>query len=248
MKKEKTIKILQEIGLTKNESEVYLALLILGPTTVLKVSKRTDLLRPSIYPIINSLKKKGLVKEVLTGFKKKYEAEDPDKLERALEQKRDNLMGLLPDLRTLHNTSGEDSLIQYYEGLNSLKNIHSDLLEELRPGDYYYVISKLEKLFDLDRKFYDAYGNKISKLVERKVTSLDCPKIREYIQYAKNYNLEAKILPEDSGFEADVVITPNKVIIAQLDDPISAIVIQNKTTINVLRATFLVMWNSLKTK
>jgi len=52
---------LNEIGLTENESKIYLALIDLGPSLAGQISRKTGLHRRTVYDSIEMLIKKGLV-------------------------------------------------------------------------------------------------------------------------------------------------------------------------------------------
>jgi sugar-specific transcriptional regulator TrmB len=56
-------KSLEKIGLTKNETKVYLALLKIGTSKVGEILKESKLNSGKIYEVINSLEQKGLVSE-----------------------------------------------------------------------------------------------------------------------------------------------------------------------------------------
>ncbi|KXJ98680.1 MAG: Sugar-specific transcriptional regulator TrmB [Parcubacteria bacterium OLB19] len=67
---EKLLVILNKIGLTDNESRVYLASLQLGPAKVAQLSRISNVKRTTIYPIVESLHRKGLIFEKEVGLKK----------------------------------------------------------------------------------------------------------------------------------------------------------------------------------
>src|SRR3989338_5425843 len=55
------MKVLQDIGLTKNQADIYLLLLKLGVVSVSKLAKHTRLHRSNLYDVLENLQKKGLV-------------------------------------------------------------------------------------------------------------------------------------------------------------------------------------------
>ncbi len=54
-------KLLEEIGLTKGEISVYLALLKIGETTTGKIIEEAQISSGKIYEILDKLIKKGMV-------------------------------------------------------------------------------------------------------------------------------------------------------------------------------------------
>lgn len=247
MKKDQIIELLTSLGLTDNESAVYLSMLSLGPTTVLTISKQTGIRRTTVYPTLDSLKQKGLVKEAIFGFKTKYEAENPHKLEQMLEYKRNDLMHSIPELMSLYNLQGGDSVIKYYEGLEAVKSIYDDLANELRDDDFYYVVSNLDAWKKPDENFFLEYKEKIKKInMDARILSPDCDLIQQFIKYEKNYNHQAAIIPLEEELRTDMMITPHKLVIVQVFNPIVGMVIQNQAIINMQKTMFLMLWNFIK--
>ncbi|MFB3888390.1 MAG: TrmB family transcriptional regulator [Candidatus Bathyarchaeia archaeon] len=60
------IELLSELGLTANEARVYLALATLGPATAKTTAVASKVARERVYGIMPTLRKKGLVEEMLT--------------------------------------------------------------------------------------------------------------------------------------------------------------------------------------
>jgi len=84
-KQDQLLETLEKIGLSENESRVYLASLSLGGSTILTIAKEARLPRTTVYTIIESLKKKGLIFTEEKGFKKLYVPQSPEQLEVMLE-------------------------------------------------------------------------------------------------------------------------------------------------------------------
>jgi sugar-specific transcriptional regulator TrmB len=73
MKQEKE-KILEELGLSKNETKVYLALLELGLSSLKDITSKSGVHRTNVYDSLKRLVKKGLVSHVTKDNKTAYEA------------------------------------------------------------------------------------------------------------------------------------------------------------------------------
>jgi sugar-specific transcriptional regulator TrmB len=55
--------LLQKLGLSEKETEVYLALFAQGKTTPARLAKATNINRSTVYAVLVTLKEKGLIKE-----------------------------------------------------------------------------------------------------------------------------------------------------------------------------------------
>ena len=247
MKNEQLTEILKEIGLSENEAQVYLTSLSLGPTTILRIAKSSGIRRTTVYSVVETLKNKGLMHIKPAGLKQLYVAEHPDRLDNIIENKKRSLEKLLPEFTALYNLKGGESTVKYYEGLGAVKNIYEIILDPMKPGDDYLVISDLEKFFvKTDNKYFEDFLEKrIKSRVKARLIATDSERARYMKQYSRNMNHEVKILPEGSKLSVDVMIVPQKVTIFNLDEPISAVSLENKAMIEMHRELFEIIWASL---
>lgn len=248
MKNTKLLGVLSDLGLNENESKVYLASLSLGPTTVLKIAQSAEIKRTTVYSVIESLKQKGLMRIELKGFKEFFVAEDPEKLQTVLEVRREKLREYLPEFSALYNLKGGESLVKYYEGLESIKGVYEQFLKEIRPSDFYCVISDMQQFLDLDEEYFADYFERRAK-AGIKVRSLlqDTEEARHYQKFGLNFSQNIKILSKDTKLSANLVITPRKIFITQLIAPIMGIVIENQSIITLQKEMFEMIWSGLPT-
>ena len=54
--------VLENLGLSEKEAEIYLALLELGTGTVVEVAKKSGVKRPTAYLVLDELKKMGYIR------------------------------------------------------------------------------------------------------------------------------------------------------------------------------------------
>ena len=74
------IKILEEIGLTKSEIKVYIALIELGPSSKGPIVKKAKITSSKIYEVLDKLTEKGLVSSVLKNNVKHFIASSPTRI------------------------------------------------------------------------------------------------------------------------------------------------------------------------
>jgi sugar-specific transcriptional regulator TrmB len=242
----KLYKTLIDVGLSDNEAKVYLNSLNLGKTTILKLSKASEVKRTTVYSVVESLKQLGLMKIEQIGWKTYYSAENPEKLERIMENKKQSLMETLGDLKSLYSAEGGSSLIKYYEGIEAVKNAHLDLLEEMKFGEDYFVISDSAKWMSEDQKFFESFVEKrASKKFNNKLLLEDSEVARRYKQNEAVYNMQIKIFPKDVNLSASITITPRKILIHQTTPPVMVMAIENQNIIRLQKELFNFMWNSI---
>ncbi len=249
MRNNELLSILGEIGLDENEAAVYLASLSLGPSTVQKIARGAEIKRTTVYSVIETLGKKGLMHAESRGFKKSYVAEPPEKLETVLELRKERFKSLLPEFSALYNLKGGESFIKYYEGLAAVKNVYENLIQDIKPHEDYLVVSDIDKWYALDPTYFEDFRKRRAKLpINIRMLLRDSEMARKDLALERNYNMHIKILPTSVKFITNMIVTPQRVAIHQLAEPIMAIVIENKSIIQMQRELFEIIWNSLPEK
>jgi len=243
---EKLTEVLQKMGLTENEAKVYMAAISLGPSPVLRLSRGAGVKRTTVYSVIESLKMKGLMGEEHKGLKTIFVATNPERLEDVLDERKKVLTKHMGDFTTIFNLRAGEGTLRYYESLEAVKGVYDDILKDVRPGDYYCVIGDVERLLELDQKFFAGFLERRSgKDLDIRLLYTDSERARYGKQFARNFNQQVKILPEGTRLTTSLVITPQKIVINQYETPFSCIVIQTKSAIQMQKEVFEVMWRSI---
>jgi len=238
--------LLVELGLMENEAKVYFASLSLGPATVLKIARSAQTKRTTVYSVVENLKQKGLMNVEVKGLKKLYVAQSPEKLNSMIEARRQKLKDSLPELLSLFNLKGGESFIKYYEGLESIKSVYEGLIQDIKPHEDYCIVADQQKWISLDKEYFLDFTRRRAKLpINIRLLLQDTPTAREFKQYEKNYNFKIKILPKSTQLTTNLVIIPQRVVIHQLTPPLVAIIIENKSVIQMHKEMFEIMWNSI---
>ena len=123
-----TFEKIRDLGLSENETRVYLALLELGQATVTQISKKAGLNRTTGYDVLERLGWNGLVNRARAGKKKMiYMAEPPSRLKQYLEDKAklyerrvDEVKNILPELQSLQKTKIKP-VIKFAEGRTEME-------------------------------------------------------------------------------------------------------------------------------
>ncbi len=239
--------ILQGLGLSPSESKVYLSSLSLGPSTVMKIAAAAEIKRTTVYTILEKLKSRGFMSVQVKGLKKLYSAEDPERLERMIDLQKEEFRKILPELKAVQNLTIEGSFIKYYSGIEGVKRVYDSILEDLKPGDEYLIISDMEKFLAMDKEYFERFIERRAKL-NLKVRSLfqKSAAAEHYKKIERNTNQSIKFLPDNTKLTVNLVITPYKVIITQITNPIMCIVIENKNIVNMHKEQFDINWEALK--
>ncbi|HAU07799.1 MAG TPA: hypothetical protein DCS06_02385 [Candidatus Yanofskybacteria bacterium] len=239
---------LKNLGLSENESKVYLAMLELGPATVLEISAKAQMNRPTVYVQIESLKQKGLVSTQTKGKKQIFIAESPDQLSSLLDResseinyKKEELSKLLPDLNSLYNSSGTRPQVRFFEGREGLLRMQETFLAS---GEkMVYAITPLDevlKVFPSHRSDYSQ--RRIKQGIRSKLiySSDQGPILKESDEAMLR---ESKfIAPSDMPFTGDLTVYGSSVAITALRGNISGVIIEHPEIANSFKNFFEFLW------
>ncbi len=244
MERSTILQNLEELGLSSNEAAVFCASTELGATSIKELAIRSGVKRTTVYAVVDSLRKKGLVRKELVGFKTKIVAESPKCLHTMLERKQTQLDSLLPHLTALRHLEPRESTVRYYIGMESLRSVYLGLLDEVRPQDDYLVLSDQALWWALDSEFFKGFLKRRAKLsVKVRMIFTPSPKAFHSRRH-KAQNEEIRILPKGS-LTTNLVVLPHRILIHQLVPPVSGLVIENSHIVTMHREMFNHLWDSL---
>src|SRR3989344_1445690 len=139
--------ILEEIGLTQNETRVYLALNGLVTSTISPIVNKANISNSKIYIILEKLIKKGLVSHILINNIKHYKTAEPERLLDLLEEKKkvikneeEQIKKILPKLLSQKNLGIKEREVEVFEGFNGLKVARERTLRLLKKGDELLIL------------------------------------------------------------------------------------------------------------
>ncbi|MFA6887949.1 MAG: helix-turn-helix domain-containing protein [Candidatus Woesearchaeota archaeon] len=137
---------LEEIGLTKNEIKIYLALLELGLTSTGKIIKKTGIHTSKVYDGLERLADKGLVSHIIIANIKHFNAVDPERILNFLYDKKKNIENqektveeILPALKLKRQLVGDDTEAEIFQGWKGMETVYQLMLKVLKKGDVNYV-------------------------------------------------------------------------------------------------------------
>src|SRR3989338_863859 len=119
---------LQKLGLTENESKVYLALLELGSTNAGQIIKKTKLHRNIVYDNLDKLIDKGLVSFIVAGKIKHFETTAPTELKEYIERQKKEIVEkekladeILPQIKARRETIERKQEASIFKGKKALR-------------------------------------------------------------------------------------------------------------------------------
>lgn len=139
--------ILKEIGLTQNETKVYLALNELGTSTISPIVEKAGISNSKIYIILDKLIKKGLVSHILINKINNYKTAEPKRLldflddkKKDIEMQEKKIREILPKLLSGQRLGLKNHEVEVFEGFNGLKSAREMQLNLLKKGNEMLVL------------------------------------------------------------------------------------------------------------
>ena len=235
---------LEKIGLTKNQSVVYISLLKLGSTNVQNIIKESGMHRSRVYDSLEKLQQLGLVSFVVKDFKKYFQAANPEKLLDYINEKREIVTQTLPELKNLEGMKKEEINASIYKGNEGLKTIHSEMLKE---GKEVFVLGAKGMIFTELPYFIPNFERERIKKKIKFTLIYDKKEVKKYEkEIVKRKLFVGKPLP--SGFESNGVVNifGDKVAIVLWKEKYpSAFLIENKDIADSFRKWFKFIYSKL---
>lgn len=139
--------ILGEIGLTKNETKIYLALLKLGTTSTGAIIATTKVHASKVYDGLHRLADKGLVTHVIIANTKHFKAVNPDRLidfladkKQKIESQESEIKKYLPALKSFQESGVDETEAEIFKGWKGMETVFNEGITVMGKGDTWYVL------------------------------------------------------------------------------------------------------------
>ncbi len=235
------------LGLTKNETKVYLTLLDLGTAQAGQITEKSGVHRRNVYDSISRLMEKGLISFVSVNNRKLFSPVNPRRFIELINEKKfelDNLRNefsqMMPELE-LTTSLQEKHDVRFYKGVEGLKTVYDDIIRTGKSYIGYGPGHQLEKILKHYLKHF--VDNRIKNKIKIKLIYDEAS--RDNIK--KNPLSVIRYIPEHYSSRAALRIYGDKVAILLLskEEPL-AIVIKNKAIADGYKKYFEVMWEAAK--
>lgn len=227
---------IKQLGLSDNETEVYLLLLQMQEGLASEIAKKSKISRPHIYDTLAKLIDKGIVSYVIKNSRKYFKPANPEVLMDLLKSKEMSLQKILPDLKKLYAPAKEKPTIEVYEGKEGLKTILKDILRVNKELTGFGPTIRWEKEIPIAIEQYFKQREKTGLKAK-----LLCSEGTEVIKHPLN---KYKIIPKDYSSPSSVFTYGNKTcFILWLDSPI-AILVENKDLTDSFKGYFSLAWGA----
>lgn len=237
-------KILENLGLTQAEIKTYITLLQLGSEGAGRIIEKSSLQNSVVHRALNSLIEKGLINFILEGKRKIYQANDPDNLINYIDEKKQELNKILPELKEKQNSLEKENAT-LYKGVRGVKEVYRILRQkkakeylsfgggemcEKRMGTLWWENHHLKRINNKlkARQVFDVTVKKFGKELTKKPFS------------------KVRYLPADFAQFQETVIVGDLVGITIFTENAYSVLIEDKTVTEGYKKHFELLWESAK--
>lgn len=237
---------LQILGLGKNESAVYEALVEAGPCRAGALITKLDIHRNLIYQSLEKLVIRGFATKVKVRGVWTFQITDPHSLLSAFRMKERVLSTIIEQINT-HRSKSEQQIV-VYEGVESYRNFWISSLERVPVGTIDYVlggsidVSGWVRFMGSDYERYNELRKK-KKIVWKTIhfnilTDTD----REVLEENKDLT-EYRVIPRNIKQDGNVNVIHDTVILHTWEQPPRVIEIRDKLLVAMFKNYFDILWD-----
>ncbi|BCX14169.1 MAG: hypothetical protein KatS3mg085_701 [Candidatus Dojkabacteria bacterium] len=252
----KVIEYLTQFGLNSKEINVYLTLLRIGPSSVMKIARETGIKRSTTHNVVEDLVAKGLASQTYYGARRMVVAEPPEKLSVIIDSKKWEIQKLEESIDEVVSRINEvvptkdkmnDVDVKYFDGDNGFKDV---VQRALKSGSKeILIISNVSEFFKVYNKDYDDrifIPKRIRKGISVRNLVLDDPMLNKLTKNDKEQLRETRILPTTKKFLTTTYIYENEISIMVSHQPYKAVVVNNKFIADTFKIMFDMLWEISK--
>jgi len=239
--------VLKRIGLTQNESIVYLSLLPLGTARTSSILKQSGLNSGKIYEILDSLKAKGLVSESVINGVKHFTTAPPRELLTYIEQKKQNIrreeqtvLTALPELEQLRQTKRVCAQAATYLGYRGIRTAADEALSSLSAGEDILVMGATEQKARVYNTFWKQWAGRRTRQNIR-ARMLFSERGAYFTSFKQMKLTDCRVLTGLTPVAVDV-FGRHSVLLLNYTEPPSCILIYDKNAAQSFRQFFEQLW------
>ncbi|MBS1266737.1 MAG: HTH-type sugar sensing transcriptional regulator TrmBL1 [Candidatus Woesearchaeota archaeon] len=243
---EELLKILENIGFSKNEAKVYLTLNNIGSSTASTIADSSKIHRTTVYDALDRLMQKGVVSHIEKNNVKYFQASNPESLIGIVKQKQEKLKQIIPQLKLSDNLAKSKDKAMVFEGIAGIKSITEDILISCKENDKVLTFGNPKNTPDLMKNFIKIYHKRrIAKKIEQiHIYNADAKQRLEHLR-SMPYT-DAGYLPKEYDSPAATTVYANKVAFFIWSKPPLAILIESERMAESYRKYFKLLWSLAK--
>lgn len=233
--------VFETLGFNKKDQTVYVALLGLPPTTLTPLARLVRLPVTTVQSVLARLETFGVVNVTKRKSRHVYEALEPGALQKLMERRLEEVVGIVPLLSSLIKDAGGSSNVKvfYRERMNDIFNAALEAKGKM----VYEIVSAADIQKILGEKFHFS-RRRIAASVRLKSLRVESREIKNYNREIDRRELrEARFLPREFSFQASVYFWDTTTALFSTTEEGVAVLIESRTITDMFRQMFEMLWS-----
>jgi len=243
-------KALNLLGLNTNAIKFYLASFKHGLASVGDIAKLIQLDRSSAYLALRQLEAKGLIEEEKNSKRKKICARPPQAIlsrlrseSRKLRNQCLDIEDQLPELLAEYKEKDKQPVLQFFSGLDGLKQISDDILESDSNELLVFSNQKEEKRVFNKVDHQEFVKARMSKNIKVRVLSPDTKEAQNLRKQDTRSLRETRIIKQKNiPFTNEIYIYGNKIAMLEFVDEIQGFIVKSRAFHQAQKWIFEEIW------
>jgi sugar-specific transcriptional regulator TrmB len=245
--------LLEEVGLSHNESMAYESLLMEGAATPPVLAVRIQISRENSYYVLNSLVKLGLAEKNEKNKKFIYSPLSPEKIKDLLDEKKQRfaekeraIAAIIPELNNLFSMRTDKPSITYFEGIKGIKQLYKGVFSIDKPTELLVFRSPKDvDVLTIDWIKEHIKAQTLAGIKSRMITPESDGPVFTKVGTLK-INREVKYSPDSLKLPAEICVINDRVsMVPYRKDKMSTLII-SKDFADTMRQIFDYVWDTLE--
>jgi sugar-specific transcriptional regulator TrmB len=240
-------KIFLDIGLTKKESIILEVLFYYSHLKAVDIANKTKIHRTTVYAVLKSLQKKGLVSTVSIYGITEFQAIDiklfPSYIQRqkeSLDKKIEEIQSIMPQLENIRSAIESFPKVSFFEGVEGVKQAYEGTLDDNKNKEM-YVFSGPDIVFkEMGKEYVEYYVKRRTQLGIKSFQIAPNTPWGKFIHEGDKKCLRiTKLIPENFSFDTEIVLYDNKMgIFSFSKEKLMAVIVEDTAITNTMLSLF----------
>ncbi|MBI2043759.1 hypothetical protein HYT24_00140 [Candidatus Pacearchaeota archaeon] len=199
------------LGLTYNESKIYLCLNAEHELSASDITKKTGIHRRNVYDALNRLVDKGIVSQTSVNNKLTFSAVNPTHLLNIARENEKNIQSILPGLKSAFENSPMKNSVKVYKGVKGIKACFTESTNMMNKGDKYRAMG----CYDMTQVLGDFIEHNHDERAKKQISTWDIfnyESLDRAKAVSKKPNHHIRVLPKNHSLPVETIIFGEKIV------------------------------------
>lgn len=236
--------IMEKIGLSRKEAQVYLALLRIGQASATLVAKNSGLKRPTTYLILEDLRRRGFVLKMPGNKKQMFIAKSPEEIIGEAKKNVDQALHILPQLMNMFSTNDPQVRTIHFEGLSGIREAFWYKFDKLKGSEILAFFGSAEEASaDLVKLFHEWNEAVADAGIKLRSIVPDAKNLKKFRDNDKHYGFQPKLMPSSVyTSKTSIEITDQFIRIIMFKEQ-QAVIVENPVVAKAMKEIFEMVWS-----